>query len=129
MLIFFSAEEKSGFPDQGAAYPPEGTSAAAYPPAQSQASAYPPAQPQPAAYPPPAYAPAKREENVTTVVVQPQPRPVYIQRTSSDYGNSATILAVCTTAFVLICGCWWSLPCTLAAIVLGITVRIVIVAT
>lgn len=103
-------------------------------PVQLQAAAYPPVQaaafssPQPYSDypPPPPYTPAKTDKDVTPVVTQPKLHPIaqgrsmYAQDDSSDY---ATTLAYCTCAFVLFFGCWWSLPCTLAAVILALTVR------
>ena len=52
------------------------------------------------------------------VVIQQQPTTTpYVVHTQSNYGQGALYLAIMTTVFFLLCGCWWSLICSGIAIV------------
>lgn len=68
----------------------------------------------------------KQSHDATTVVVQQQPllAPANtIQHAPSrpEFGIGALVFAIVTT-IIMILGCWWGLPCSVAAIVLAMTV-------
>ncbi len=64
-------------------------------------------------------------QNTNVVVVGQQPRPasttVYRQY-SGDYASGALIFAIFATFCVFFFGCWWSLICSIVAIVFAINV-------
>ena len=68
-------------------------------------------------------------QSPSTVVIQQQPQPtVVVQRDyNRDYGIGALILAIVVTIFFLSCGCWWSLICSIIAIIFAVSVSYSIV--
>ena len=72
--LFFSGDQKAGYPPQGAPYPPQGGQPPPQPGYQAQPG-YPPA-PQPGY--PPAPAPHAAHHTTTTTVIATQPRPVIV---------------------------------------------------
>ena len=54
------------------------------------------------------------------VIQQPQQVVQTVRPTgSSDYGSGAMIIAIGVTIFIVLFGCWWSLICSIAGIVLA----------
>ena len=60
----------------------------------------------------------------SNVVVIQQPQVVHTVRSTgtSDYGTGALVLAIGVTLFIVFCGCWWSLICSIAGIALAVNV-------
>ena len=66
------------------------------------------------------------QHNVVVVTQQPQVvQPVLYRRGNSDYGTPALVFALVITVFIVFCGCWWSLICSIAGIVFAANVSVI----
>ncbi len=73
--------------------------------------------------PRPIYVQQQQQQN--NVVVMQQAAPVTIVRPSihqSDAGQGALVFAIIITLFALVCGCWWSIVCSIPGIVFASSV-------
>lgn len=65
----------------------------------------------------------QEQQNVTVVMQQPTPVTTTVRpNRRPEMGIAAMVFAIITTIFIASFGCWWSLPCTIIGIVLGVTV-------
>ncbi|XP_064407026.1 cell death-inducing p53-target protein 1 homolog [Halichondria panicea] len=89
-----------------------------YPYAHDPSAPPPPYYPQQQPPPRPIYVQQQQQQN--NVVVMQQAAPVTIVRPSihqSDAGQGALVFAIIITLFALVCGCWWSIVCSIPGIV------------
>ena len=66
------------------------------------------------------------QNNVVVVTQQPQVvQPVRYTAGNSDYGTPALVFALVITVFIVLCGCWWSLICSIAGIIFASNVSVI----